>query len=359
MDDIKQKRVYVSTYCVASSYGSILQSYALKTVLEDNGFLSCIIVKEQDRADGKGREKRKKISIKRAIKELYNKINAQRILSYNSKNRLFIKQHFSLYEYRSYDALESALFDSNIFLAGSDQIFNPSLCNPAFFLDFAPKTAKRISYAASMGSLKVPSEKETEFARLLKNFDYLSFRERDAAEVAQKYAEKKISVHIDPTFLLHSDEWKPMEKEYPINGKFILLYTLYWDRRWNNKLKKMHQATGLPVVCIGNSLGKYHQKSILDAGVEQFLWLIDRAEYVITSSFHGAALSIILNKKVSILVNPQLPSRMKCLSETLDFPIIPIEQLANYDIDYDHINQKIKYEKERSVSYLKQVLSDE
>ncbi len=250
-------------------------------------------------------------------------------------------------------------YDSKLFLAGSDQIFHPALCNPVFFLDFVPAGAKRISYAASMGSLDVSADKEKEFARLLNNFDYLSFREKDAAELAKKYTNKEIQVHIDPTFLMSVKDWRAVEKEYPIKGKYILFYPIYWDKSLNAKLKDLHKKTGLPIVMISDALGIYHQKAVRDAGVDQFLWLIDHAEYVVTSSFHGAALAINFNKNVSMVVNPKLPSRLNNLAETLDFPIIPIEQIDSIEIDYERINNNIAREKERSMAYLKKVLCDE
>lgn len=351
--------LFISTYCVISSYGSILQSFALKRALEYLRISSKLISKKEDNDITQIKYYRKNSSLKYIIFNLLKVKDQRDIFQRFVYNKIFIERNIDLLQYESYEQLNNESFDANIFLAGSDQIFHPALCNPVFFLDFTPTGSKRISYAASMGSLKVPKEKENEFARLLNNFDYLSFRETDAAELAKKYTDKDIQVHIDPTFLMKPDEWRAIEKEYPIKGKYILLYPIYWDKSYNEQLKNLHKKTGLPIVLISDSIGIYHQKAIRDAGVDQFLWLIDHAEYVVTSSFHGAALSVNFNKKVSFVVNPNQPSRLECLAETLKYPIIPIEHIDSINIDYERVNKNIEFEKERSMVYLKWVLCDE
>ena len=360
-NDLKwaSEKVYVSTYCVFSSYGSILQSYALKKVLGTLGVTSSIISKA-DANDIHGHvTNTKNFSVKRILTSFINFKNRRKISYRKEKNLSFIHNNIDLFDYNSYNDLKEKSFDSKLFLAGSDQIFHPALCNPVFFLDFVSDGAKRISYAASMGSLNVFPEKEKEFGRLLNNFDFLSFREKDAAELAKKYTDKQINVHVDPTFLISANEWRTIEKEYPIFGKYILLYPLYWDRSMNSELKELHKKTGLPIVLLSDIIGVYHQKAVYDAGVEQFLWLIDHAEYVVTSSFHGAALSIILNKKLSMVVNSKLPSRMNNLSEIIHYPIIPIDKIDCTSVAFEKINNAIEEEKEKSILYLKRVLFDE
>ena len=88
--------------------------------------------------------------------------------------------------------------------------------------------------------------------------------------------------------------------------------------------------------------------------VGEFLWLIDNAEYVVTSSFHGVAFSTILEKRFSAVVNEKLPSRISNLMELLDIPYVDIEKLdkdANL-FDYQTIDKNISFEKERSIKYL-------
>lgn len=354
-----KKNIYISTYCVISSYGSILQSYALKKALSYFEVSSAIISPKGENDISKYQYYRKNNSPKNIIFNLIKAKEKKKVYKRLTQNLLFIKKNIDLLQYESVEQLKNTSFDSNIFLAGSDQIFHPALCDPTFFLDFTPVGAKRISYAASMGSLSISKEKENEFARLINNFDCLSFRENDAADLAKKYTIHDIQVHIDPTFLLEANEWRRIEKEYPIKGKYILLYPIFWSKTFNEQLRVLHKKTGLPIVVVSDSMGIYHQKAVHDAGIEQFLWLIDHAEYVITSSFHGAALSLNFNKKVSMIINPAQPSRLKCLADTLQCPTIPIEQIDTSEIDYEIVNKKIGFERERSIAYLKKVLCDE
>lgn len=64
------------------------------------------------------------------------------------------------------------------------------------------------------------------------------------------------------------------------------------------KLKELHEKTGYKIVSIQNSLRPiYANKRVMDIGPKQFLWLMDHAEAVVTSSFHGTAFSVIFNKR--------------------------------------------------------------
>lgn len=85
--------------------------------------------------------------------------------------------------------------------------------------------------------------------------------------------------------------------------------------------------------------------------------MVDHAEYVVTSSFHGAAFSIIFQKKFSVIVNPKLPSRIDNLMNTLKIPAVEICQLSEAsDFLYDRVKIRIDDEKEKSMEYLREAL---
>ena len=158
-----KKNIYISTYCVISSYGSILQSYALKKALSYFEVSSAIISPKGENDISKYQYYRKNNSPKNIIFNLIKAKEKKKVYKRLTQNLLFIKKNIDLLQYESVEQLKNTSFDSNIFLAGSDQIFHPALCDPTFFLDFTPVGAKRISYAASMGSLSISKEKENEF----------------------------------------------------------------------------------------------------------------------------------------------------------------------------------------------------
>jgi len=349
------KSLKVVTYCTWTSIGSVLQALGLKRALQNNGYESRIITnrKENEYVHAKVR------SLKGVVVRLFEILNYKKRLVAYKKRLSFINQNLDIEYFDNYsDLREVTKKDSTeIYLAGSDQIWNPDACKAEFFLDFADGK-KKVSYAASMGNTKITDEKKELFANYINSFDYISVRESECKNVLKKLTDKEIFVNIDPTFLLSADEWRKYEKEYNVKDPYILLYMLYWDDACKEEIIKLKRETGLPVYAITNGLTRaYADKYLYDVGVDEFLWLVDHAQYVITSSFHGVAFSTIFNKKFAPVVNPASPSRIDGLLHTLSVPKTCIADLHNTsDFDYEKTNSAIDIERENSIQYLNKAL---
>ena len=274
----------------------------------------------------------------------------------------FIKEHVDVRYYNDYEALRTNVPRADYFLAGSDQIWHPALCKPAFFLDFLPPECRRLSYAASMGTTDIPPEKRDAFAGLVGKFDRLSVREREMLDVVGPFVEREMNVHIDPTFLADGASWRAIAREYPVRKPYILVYAIYWDRKLNRQLKALRSKTGCEIValCPTGNTSVWANRRVCDADPAQFLYLIDHAQAVVSSSFHGVALALNLNKKVAAVINPKAPSRLSSLLETLQVPRHSISNVMEFDpAAYAGINERIARERERGVTYLKEILNDE
>lgn len=349
------KHIKIVTYCTWTSIGSILQTFGLKSSLAEQGYDSVVLLDKHENEFVSTKVKSIKSLLSRAFQEL---IRGKRKSAYR-KRMDFIHRAIDVDIYDDYSNLcEKILNDSaDVYLAGSDQIWHPDHCNPVFFLDFV-KNQKRISYAASMGKTVIAPDKMERFKDLVSNFDCLSVRERHCAEVIGAFTDKDISVNIDPTFLIDVHQWRQLEKEYIIKNPYILLYMIYWHPSCKNQIKELKKKTGLPVYAISSGLSRvYADKYLFDVGVEEFLWLVDHAEYVVTSSFHGAALSTIFNKKFAAVINPASPSRIENLLTALSLPLVDIADLAETTrFDYQTVNRRIREEKEKSIHYLKKAI---
>lgn len=351
------KTVHVSTFCVSTSYGSILQALGLKIALEELGYNSCV---EQI-----GDPPRNAPVIRLARKGIKEKlVAALKLLVYPKTCRKydgtkeFLERHIDANYYSSLEQMRQALKEGKYFLAGSDQIWNPRMDAPQFFLEFAPDGARKMSYAASMGTLKIPKEREMVFAERIRKMDWLSVREADNAQILSGYTDADIHVHIDPSFLCTKEQWQKYEKAYPIEKPYILVYPLHWDKKWNVYLKELHRKTGKQIVVISEYLREiYGNKWLYDVDVGQFLWLIARADAVVSSSFHGVALAINYNKPVLPLVNPDAPSRIQSLLRCLSVPDVTPDMVAEgIGFDYTEINRRIREEKQRAMAFLKEML---
>ena len=347
------KSIKIVTYCTCSSIGSVLQSFALKKVLLCMGYESKILMGH------KNSKSRNVFRPKQLCKNIFKVVFGKKINAAIRKRNDFIAEHIDVVPFNDYQALTDMAWndEAQYYLAGSDQIWNPLQCDPVFFLDFA-KNKKCISYAASMGSTVIPEEKKEDFIRLLDNFDLISVRESECSDVIAELTGKSSYVHIDPTFLIRAEDWRSYEAPYNINEPYILLYMIYWDEALKKKVKDLSKRTGLKVYTIKNGLSRaYGDKILYDVGIDEFLWLVDHAEYVITSSFHGVAMSAVFNKKFSAIINPAAPSRIENLLRVLSIPHVDIQNLDSFDdFDYLTINQRIDEERIKSIQYLREAL---
>lgn len=349
------KKVKIITYCTWTSIGSILQSCALVRVLKDCGYDSVVWLEDWNR------RLRSNVpgSFKDLLKWIYKIPVDGKIKQAHKKRQGFVSEHIQAEYFFDYQEFEQRALENknDVYLAGSDQIWNPDRSNPIFFLDFV-KDSKRISYAASMGKTEIFPKNEELFRSCLRSLACISVREQECADVLSAYTDKEIFVHIDPTFLINTATWRSLEHPYKVKKAYILLYMLYWDNSYKEQIVALKKRTGLPVyaICSGIS-GVCADKRIYDAGVEEFLWLVDHAEYVITSSFHGVAFSIIFQKKFAAVINPASPSRIENVLNILSVPRVKIEELDHVEsIDYSIISANIEKERQRSIEYLKEAI---
>lgn len=357
------KKILITTHCVWKSNGSMLQALALKHFLESEfGADSIIAYDSQTPIVYENRKLAHSITgnIKLLVKRLLWGSKKKKLKEVFIKNHRFLQSYIDFVFFDGYNSLiKSPILDSfDLFIAGSDQIFHPDVCNPLFFLDHLRSAHKpMISYAASMGKTTISPIKESLFSKLLQNFDSISVRESDNIPVIRKYYGNNIQTNIDPTFLLDADVWRQYEEKYPINGKFFLVYPIYWDSSYNKQLKKLEAETGIRIVTISYGYTRAYGKCLPNVGVGEFLWLIDHSEGVISSSFHGVALSLIFGKKIAVVNNPDMPSRINSLLKTLCVNELSIEKLGDVSsFDFARIKKIINEEREKSRDYLERWL---
>ena len=116
----------------------------------------------------------------------------------------------------------------------------------------------------------------------------------------QSFLEKNgihVPVVADPVFLKTSDEWVELISGMNIPlGKYILMYMP--DAKSYAFAKRLAKEKHLKLYAVGFGLKATSLvKQIKDCGPKEFLYLIKNAEYVVTSSFHATAFSIIFEKK--------------------------------------------------------------
>jgi len=272
-----------------------------------------------------------------------------------TNNRLRLSQKYS-----SIEELKRNPPDADWYIAGSDQLWNVStVLRKEFFLDFGGTNVKRASYAVSMGSYEVSDEYRLQINQILKHFDAISVREIQAKNYIESILDTSVSinVNIDPVFLLSKEEWSDFATIKRIQQKYILCYPMSGHPLMQKVIDKLKELTGYTVVIVTTEIFTHIKgdTKIKDATPEEFVYLIENAEFVLTTSFHGIVFSTIFNKKFYSLVGGPAPTRITELLKLLDLEnriIKDLDDINIEEIDYKKANLQLQKEKKSALEYL-------
>ena len=180
----------VTHYYESSNYGGNLQAYSLCKFLEKVGHdarqvsLRLDFEKLGEHATkssvlAKVFKHIKKDFLPKAIDYTIIKFSKAKVLRWTKKQRKSFES-FSKAEIPHTttvflkENIEACVDEFDIFITGSDQVWNPVYYMPAFFLTFVPPAKRKISYAASVATEKLTAEQASIFKEHLKDFYAIS-----------------------------------------------------------------------------------------------------------------------------------------------------------------------------------------
>ena len=366
---IATNKINILTFYCALNYGAVLQSYALQNILlkySDNVSIldycpKFLLLPYMPWF------KRYSIIIEfnaKYIRHAFTSIIQYYCLGY--KMKLDNYQRFC----KKYLRLTPLVYkdnDDSIVCLGSDQIWNPRITNwdkTYFYSNYPKGNTKVISYAASIGN-DSSTEEELDFLREnIKNVDCISVREETAQRVLSSICDKPITTVLDPTLLLKSTDtaWRRLISDNKY-GRYILLYQMSDDPNTLKICRHIAKLLHLKIVeVLAYPFGRNNlnlHKHITTAGPAEFVTLFAHAEYVVTSSFHGTAFSLIFNKQFVTVAHPTAGSRQRDLLERIGLPdrvVSSIDNLPTSDIDYAIINERLEIERRKSLDFLERAL---
>lgn len=309
-------KIGIFTFHCAQNYGAVLQAYGLQEYLRSQGYDVYII----DYCPKYLLEPYKILNIKKIVKNRNLKlfirefltipIRLKRTLVFNK----FVKQRLRLYKLDLYE--ESNDFDAFVF--GSDQIWNPSLTrgfDDVYFGKFpAAKGKLLISYAASAGNVSQLTEIDKKYLKdALKDFSYISVRERDFKSLLENEIKVRATCVSDPVLLAGIDVYNSLvyHRHLKKGNDYLLLFQLEvindLIRPFAMKVANSLGKELIEVLSRGESMDMSIRQSL---SPEAFLHYIKESSYVITTSFHGTIFSILFNKPFStIKVNDYIDAR--------------------------------------------------
>lgn len=305
-------KIGIITIHNSPNYGACLQSYALyKYINMNGGDVEVIDLHRPIEFDdyipsAKYVRCRKpimtwKMRIKRMLGLYKVNVDANKYSPFALKKFENFNSEISLSKpYRSIDELYANPPKYDLYITGSDQVWNPTqnYCLEPYFLTFvAEGQGKKISYASSIGINDLTIKEKSLFKKWLSSYDAISIREKQGKVLLQSFINRDIKQVPDPTFLLSMDFWREMAIRPQFNEKYILLFTLRFSPILLKYCLELSKESNLKLIVLSQIQPDVEDDSyiaIKDAGPKEFIGYIKYAEMVITDSFHCTVFSIIL-----------------------------------------------------------------
>ncbi len=357
-------KIGILTFHNVPNYGAALQAFALKTYLTKMGNTVSVIDFQCPGNDSAFLPENSKKSfvastnpIKRILKEVIYSVNIKKDYAVKwAKFENFAKKHFNI----SPDDIN----DFDVIFCGSDQIWNPGITNgfkSKYFCSCDMGNAVSASYAASCGDIAEFSDEQfSEFLALIKNMDFVGVREKSLCDTLKENGIEALCT-VDPTFLLSSEDYiKQLNLTKMQKPKYLLQYALQNTKELDEAAAEIAKQKGLEVIKIcGYVPFKSKGKGVFNAGPQEFLQYLYNAEYIVTNSFHGVALSLIFEKDFTSSLPKSRKGRITDLLGSLSLENRILKDRNNImtdKIDYDIVGNKLSDMISCSTDYIEKVL---
>ena len=357
------KKIGIITFHNSYNCGSMLESYAMQTILKKMGMETEIINFSNEGQKEIYNYKFKNNSIKNIIKNILIFPAIKKIKLNNYKYEEFKNKNFILSENEYSKQEELTDYEYSTVVAGSDQIWNITIedGDDAYFLPWVKK-ARRVAYSPSFGSKKIAEHTDNinKYIDYLNKFDAISIREQNGNKWIKEMIGQDVPVLLDPTMLLNKEDYDKIKDNNNVKDKYIFFYAPSFDTEICRFVKKVADKYNLKVITW--STKSYFVKLIRRFGFELpdyedpsvYLNLIANAELVFTTSYHGTIFSTIYKKKFFTIKNGGMygnDDRVLTLLNQLNM----LERLTPFEFDdnKDYL-EEVNYEKyDSSVDELK------
>jgi hypothetical protein len=349
------------------NYGQVLQAFALKNYLENEGHLVYFINYDRYKDIIFVRK-----NIRETIGKIFNPIIVIRHLL-NLFNRMAYKKSARIHD-RKFDSFREKYFrftikynslselkenppNMDMYITGSDQVWNfPDIIHyrnnfHAFFLNFGK--AIKISYAASFGNSDLSKEYYDLMLPLLNDFSAISVREMSGVDILRRMGFNNVKLVPDPTFLINTEYWKQLADHRIDDDNFICCYLL--GSQTDVSLRKIIYKIRHKKYYYIPGQERFDLRKKIYPTIEQWLGFLLKANCIITNSYHGLIFSLIFQKKFIVLslkgkyyenMNTRIQSLLSFFS--LENRILSkkniymIDELMNTNIKYNEIEEKMK-----------------
>ena len=368
------KKIGIITMHKVLNCGSALQAYALQKTIQDLGY-DCEMIDylypNSYHLNFSHKERTMTNFAKRVLSFLFNILLGIEQKKTQKLFTAFYQKYFVLSKpYHTREALQEDPPSYDLFLTGSDQVWNPRFIkgDTTFMLSFVPENSRCISYASSMATSNIPQEFRNCYANELKKYYCISVREESGKKIIKDLIGKETNVVCDPTILLTAKEWSDVahNSTLEINRPYILVYVLNYSFDPYPEIEKtirvVQDMLKLPVVILNGRKKDLLRKNsifIKEAGPCEFVNLFKNAAYVITTSFHGTVFSLIFDKPMAVMIDDRTnDSRIYDLLQKCNKERYAVTKNNPVQVDMELLkdNSKLNSFRDASLLFLSQMI---
>lgn len=335
------------------NYGNVYQAFALNHYLRNKyGYeVYTIDLKKQKRTITSYSFYFAK-KIKKIFKNKRDFFIVDKIASDKKKKSFkeFFEQNVPTVSFETFDEVMNYGFD--MFVVGADVVWHQehSFINSLKFFDFGNKYKPiKISYAASFGNEWIPKENKKKIKVCLEDFRGVSVRESSTIDLLKKVGVSNVKHVLDPVFLLDKSIWMTMEQKPSLVNveRYCVVYLLTPQKYEIEFINKLTEKTKIRVIIITYTDDAYGKFDLQDGcqlysecSPQEWLWLMNHAQMVITDSFHAVAFSVIFQKQFWAMNRNKMMKRIINLLEQIG----AMDRLINQDYDVEIFNSCLSYE---------------
>lgn len=382
-------RIGIITWYSGTNPGTFLQLYGLYTYCLNSGHQPKIIKYKNNPNDllpkgiyyyvsqlpyiliSKIQNKRMRNGITRAEQKYKKQISIRQ----DRFNLCYANLQFTK-EIRTTDDFVKLNNEFDAFIVGSDQIWNPSMLNSRYFLDFVNANKLKISYSTSAGTSKVLPKQKLFYKKYLSSFNYISVREKSLKIILEDLLHKDVFHVLDPSMLIDKTEylsWARFPSEIKVEKyKYLLCYFMPRNKIQDKIIKEYAEKHNLKIIVIPMIQREYNvENSIIypEIGPKEFLGLIANSHTVFTSSFHCTIFSILFNRELFVFENHHIGKTANISQRYIEqlntfgmsHRLIKWkEDLKDYNltpIDYNKVNKIFEERKEFSKQFLMRAIN--
>lgn len=378
--------ICIVTWYKSLNYGTCLQAYGLYHFLEKRGY-NCLILdnckyfsiynpKDWNIILEKLIKKWKLKAIYKAEKNKGDLLRKKYSCEFNKRDKLindFVNRVYILANLKTKSDYKNLVEKCDVFITGSDQIWNPSHFSREYLLNFVPQNKKKIAYSSSFGVKDISGYYYAKiYKKFLSRFNYIGVRENDGVNIVKKLTNKEARVVLDPTMLLEKEEWQELIKKAVIsnimkeNKDYILCYFVgnkvnYWE-----SVDKIKKQLNKNIVIIPYNADSYEKQAFINiaTGPNEFLWLIKNCSFLCTDSFHATVFANIFNKNYCVFKRfkdtdrASQNSRLETLLDMFNLKerLIDVEDnldnIIKQDINWNNVNEILNKKRKESVDFL-------